>query len=255
MPLGRIAIVTLLLATWEVAASPGVIVRRVVGGDELSAPARVGSAGGVECPDGLRRPSLGDEVHLLLAERMARRDEPGLSVVLDLAREKVLVLHHATRTYSELRHPPRAGDLHSPFRRNMGPSAAELYPFVLEGPVAERPGTAGDRPVVVRAGTVESRLLGRLEVEIELLAASAAGALGQQLESLTQRLRNEGEAWLPSIVEGDGLPLALREVLHQPASKVEVVERFESLEEADLPAARFTAPSDYRKVAHRPLCF
>lgn len=235
-------------------AAEGLIVHRTVVGDQFSRGVVAESSSGPICPERVREPSLGDEVRLLLAPRMARRDEPAFSVILDLDREVALLLHHDAKTYSELRYPPNPRALHSSFRKGMGTAAADVFPFVAQGPVEQATGTAGDRPVIVRTRAVESPLLGRLDVEAHLID-SAAGAIAQRVESLAQAIRGDGEAWLPLLGDGEGLPLSLGTTLHQPASKVQVFERFEKLEEIDLEPAVFAPPTDYREVRHRPDCF
>lgn len=234
-------------------AAAGVVVTRRVVADDFAPP--VSSSGNPACPQSVARPKPGDEVRLVVAGQAARRDEPSLSVIVRLDAAKAYLLHHASRTYSELPYPPEARHLETPFRESMGPAAAEVFPFAAEGPLQEASGRIGDLAVLHRSRGINSLMLGRRDVELEVSTSPEGAAAAFAAEGLLQAVRNGGEAWLALLGPASGLPLGLAETLHQPEVRVRYAEQFVGIDRTEVSEALFAPPTDYRKVDHVPDCF
>jgi len=242
-----------LLALPTVAAGDGLVVTRRVAGDELVAPSPLGASGG--CPESLAAPVPGDSVRLSVDGANARRDEPALSVIVRLDDGVAFVLHHASHTFSRLHWPPRSKQIESEFRGRMGASAEEVYPYRAEGEVRRTSGSVAGRQVAVRSLTVESMLLGRLDVEVAVEPTPALGRAAFAAESLAQAIRHEGEAWIDRLGPTDGVPLRLAYTAHLPAALAQHREEATAVERSELDPATFQPPEGYEKVKHKPVCF
>lgn len=243
----------LVLGIVPAQASAGVVVTRRVVADEFSPP--TSATGNDACPQGLRRPRSGDVVRLLVEGPSARSDEPALSVIVRVDAGKAYLLHHASRTYSELAYPQRTREIENSFRAAIGTTADEVFPFVPEGPVQETSERIGDLDVVRRSRTISSPLLGRRDVEVRFATEAQAVASAAAVESLRQAIRDNGESWLPLLGPLPGTPLGLGEALHLPDARARYTEEYVSSKREELAAELFAPPADYREVEHNPDCF
>jgi hypothetical protein len=243
----------LVLGLVSAEAPAGVVVTRKVVADVFSPPTAV--TGSESCPQGLARPKSGDRVRLLVEGPSARIDEPANSVIVRLDAGKAYVLHHASKTYSELAYPPKASEIGARFRASMGPAADEVFPFVPEGPIVEVSERIGDLEVLHRSRTIASPMLGRRDVEVRLATDPQAAASASAVESLRQAIRDDGEPWLPLLGAEQGIPLGLGEVLHLPEALVRYTEQYLGSTREEIAADRFAPPGDYRRIDHAPDCF
>jgi hypothetical protein len=243
----------LVLGVVPAQASAGVVVTRRVVADEFSPP--TSATGNDACPQSLSRPKSGDVVRLLVEGPSARSDEPALSVIVRVDAGKAYLLHHASKTYSELAYPPKAMEIENSFRAAIGATAGEVFPFVPEGPVEETSERIGDLDVLRRSRTISSPLLGRRDVEVRFATEAQAVASAAAVESLRQAIRDNGESWLPLLGPLPGTPLGLGEALHLPDARARYTEEYVSSKREELAAELFAPPADYRKVEHNPDCF
>jgi len=242
----------LVLILAPVAAADLVVTRRVAG-DELSTPTRIGASGG--CAETPAAAKAGDALHLSVTAGAARRDEPRLSVIVRLDDGVGLLVDHAAKTYSRLRLPPDARQLASPMRAGMGSAAGEVYPYQPDGDLGRRDATVAGRAVEVRSRTVESPLLGRLDVELSVLPDPDLARAAFAVESLTQAIRNDGESWLGLLGDADGVPVAITRVRHLPSAQVRTEEVVTGIEERGLDPSLFEAPKGYEEVKLAAGCF
>ena len=245
-------VLPVLLALAPSAAADLVVTRRV-GGDELSSPSRVGGSGG--CAARPAAPAAGDEVHLPVTAGAARRDEPQLSVIVRLDDGVGLVVDHATHTYSRLHFPLEVRQLAGPMRAGMGSTAKEVYPYQPAGELERHGGTEASRPAEVRKRTVESPLLGRLDVELAVLPDPDLARAAFAVESLTEAIRNDGESWLGLLGDADGVPLSITRVRHLPSTQVRYEEEVTEVEEREIDPSLFEAPEGYEKVRFDAGCY
>ena len=237
-------------------AAEGWLVERLVEADAFQGPVAMG----VEraCPERLAPPVDGARVRLLASGGDARRDEPGLSFIVRLDAGRALLLHHRQSTYSEFPLPLDARALDTGWRANLGEDADEFLSFRLEGEVREEGGRIGELATLVRAATVGNQLGRRLDVTVHFLAdgeAAEAAEAARAVEGFSQAVWRAGEEWLALIGQAAGIPLTLRQAAHQPETKIEYVELFESLERLEVDPSRFAPPDDYARIDHRPQCF
>jgi len=234
-------------------AASDVVVTRLVEADEFASAARAGAVH--ECPGRLAKPKSGNSVRLSIRPDMARRDEPGLSVIVRRKDQKAYILHHSTRTYSEIRFPARMKDLESSFRASMGAAAGEFFSYSAEGDVRLTKGTISDREVSRRALVVSSSMLRRRDVSADVAHDTMLGEAAFEVESLTQAIRAAGEEWMSLLGSPDGIPLSISESIHLPTSVVAYSEVFSSFVTQALDPGLFAPPEDYARVDHVPECF
>lgn len=243
----------LVLGVVPAQAPAGVVVTRRVVADEFSPPSS--ATGNDTCSRIPGRPKTGDEVRLLVEGPSARSDEPALSVIVRVDVGRAYVLHHASKTYSELAYPPKASEIEPSFRAAMGAAADEVFPFEPEGPIQESSERIGDLEMLRRSRAIASPMLGRRDVEARIATDAEAAASASAVESLRQAIRDDGESWLPLLGPVPGLPLGLGEALHLPEAVVRYAEEYVSTKREALAADLFAPPGDYRKVDHTPDCF
>lgn len=242
----------LLFLTPSYAASDVVVTRRVEA-DEFVFASRVGADRA--CPNQLARPKTGDEVTLSVSPEVARRDEPGLSVIVNVKDRKAYILHHSTGTYSELSYPGPSKQLESSFRASMGAAAEELFPFRAEGGARIANATIKDLEVSRHTLAVSSTILRRRDVVLDVLPDAPLGRPAFEVEALSQAIRTAGEEWMSLLGSPNGIPLSISESIHQPSLPVEYNEVFSDLETQDFDPTFFAPPAGYARVDHVPDCF
>jgi len=230
-----------------------VVVTRSVQGDSFSPPAVTGATRG--CPAGIARPVPGQQVRLSVAPEMARRDEPSISFMLRLDLGRVFILHHGSRTYSELSYPLKLRDLETSFRASMGSAASEVFPYHLQGTVREGVNNDGGHNLLVRSATVARTLGSPNEVEVRASLDPSLGRPALAVEAVAQAIRGAGEEWLSLLVLSDAIPLSISTSVEQPEAVVHYREMFVKADILDIEAGDFAVPADYSKVKHVPDCF
>lgn len=231
-----------------------VVVTRLVEADEFVSPTRVGGAGHA-CPGRLSKPRSGESVRLSIRPDMARRDEPGLSVIVNRGDQRAYILHHSTSTYSEISIPARIRDLESSHRASMGPAAREFFSYNANGDVRFTRATVSEREVSRRSLSVSSSTLRRRDVAADIAPDTMLGKLAFEVESLGQAIRAAGEEWMSLLGNPDGVPLSMSESIHLLESIVTYSEVFSGLETQVLDPRLFGPPEDYARVDHVPDCF
>lgn len=257
-----LAVGTAGFAADEVGTVDGaVVVRRFVAVPEpVMGPSSGGKDGGQpRCAGhGPRERRKADEIRSWLAPRMARRDEPGLSLVLrldDAQRGTFYILFHEEKVYSELRYPPEPSKLRTSMAEQWAKAGVDPFETRIDSPLRSTAVTLhGLAATEHRLGTASSR--GTNELTMQVLSDPALGDVAFRLETLRSAIGSGRLTNLWHEAGVSGIVLGRRSVsrwLDNPPN--EMVERLVSFERRPLPLDTFAVPAGYSKVRFSPDCF
>jgi hypothetical protein len=240
------------LAAGALLAADGVVLHRKVTGDEPVLPPATGG-GAHACPKVTPlRP--GDKVDVLLTPQDARRDEPSWSLLLRREEKRAYLLFHRDHTYNVLRWPVEGKQVWGTMRCGIEEAGeGKLFALTAEGPVSTTMRTVAGRQVTEKSRAIADGFQHRSDVRVQLLADTAVGGIGGELETLLQRLRGD-QVWLPLTEMGGDLPVTVSIVSYGPDLPFHRGEDLVAIESTPLAPERFALPTGYREAPFAADC-
>jgi uncharacterized protein DUF4412 len=190
------------------------------------------------------------EVQLWVAGDRARRDEGEVSTILRLDRNRLYVVHHARKAYSEI---PLPVDLR-PLMPS--PAAAEQMTTLMKLTVAATPTGETQKINGWNARKVRFAIASAMGMKIDatlwLSKEVAAYRVANQLVADLESLQPGAAAWTEELQRLDGFPVLRESTVDALGAHFKTREELTAVETREPPAGLYDPPAGYRAEPFNP---